>query len=211
VELAVKPRSTLLVHHEILEEAEERILGTLSQLHAQWPLRPSIPRDQIAVNCQSWQDAHVTDALIDRLVESGVLCSDHGRVRLMSFSPKLTAAQEQLREHLLAVWQEAELKPPEPSELCKLLSSDEREFRQIVDLCTEQGELVHLGGDLYLHQKIETTMRCRLQRELANGMGLTVSEIRELLATSRKFAVPICEYLDRIGFTRREGDLRLLR
>ena len=37
-----------------------------------------------------------------------------------------------------------------------------------------------------------------------------VSQIRELLATSRKFAVPICEYLDRSGFTRRQGDLRVL-
>ena len=54
-------------------------------------------------------------------------------------------------------------------------------------------------------------MRRQLQRELANGKRLTVSEIRDLLATSRKFAVPICEYLDRIGFTRRDGDLRSLR
>ena len=40
--------------------------------------------------------------------------------------------------------------------------------------------------------------------------SLTVAEIRDLLGTTRKFAVPICEYLDRVGVTRREGDLRLL-
>ena len=70
---------------------------------------------------------------------------------------------------------------------------------------------MHLGGNMFLHREVETLMRCQLQRELANGKSLTVSEIRELLATSRKFAVPICEYLDRIGFTRRDGDLRSLR
>jgi selenocysteine-specific elongation factor len=41
--------------------------------------------------------------------------------------------------------------------------------------------------------------------------GLTVSQIREILDTSRKFAVPYCEYLDQSGFTRRQGDLRMLR
>ena len=46
--------------------------------------------------------------------------------------------------------------------------------------------------------------------QTAAGSGLTVSEIRELLATSRKYAVPLCEYFDRVGFTRREGDLRRL-
>jgi selenocysteine-specific elongation factor len=45
---------------------------------------------------------------------------------------------------------------------------------------------------------------------LQDGRGLTVSEIRDLLQTTRKYAVPLCEYLDRQGFTRREGDLRFL-
>ena len=112
IEVPVKPHGTFCVHHEVLKEAEERILGILSQLHAQWPLRPSIPRDRVALKCQSWHDAQVTDALLDRLVECGALRSDHGRVALASFSPQLTPAQERLREQLLTAWQEAALKPP---------------------------------------------------------------------------------------------------
>ena len=53
-------------------------------------------------------------------------------------------------------------------------------------------------------------MKRRLTERLAAGPGLTVAEIRDILGTTRKYAVPICEYLDRVGFTRREGDLRLL-
>ena len=37
---------------------------------------------------------------------------------------------------------------------------------------------------------------------------MKVSSIREILGFSRKYAVPFCEYLDRAGWTRREGDLR---
>ena len=44
---------------------------------------------------------------------------------------------------------------------------------------------------------------------VARAGGLTVAEIRDLLGMTRKFAVPLCEYLDRVGVTRREGDLRL--
>jgi selenocysteine-specific elongation factor len=211
VELCVKPRSTLRVHHDILDEADERMLSLVGRLHAQWPLRPSIPHDRVALQCRSWHDAQVTDALLDRLATCGAVRSDHGKVALASFSPQLTPAQERLREHVLIAWREASLKPPEPAELCQALSTAESELRQIVELCTAQGELVHLGGDLFLHKDVEAKMRCQLQHELAGGKGLTVSEIRDLLATSRKFAVPICEYLDRIGFTRREGDLRKLR
>ena len=49
-----------------------------------------------------------------------------------------------------------------------------------------------------------------LQERLGGGAGATVAEIRDLLGTTRKYAVPLCEYLDRAGVTRREGDLRLL-
>ena len=47
------------------------------------------------------------------------------------------------------------------------------------------------------------------ERLTKQGGGLTVAEIRDLLGTTRKYAVPLCEYLDRVGVTRREGDLRL--
>jgi selenocysteine-specific elongation factor len=39
---------------------------------------------------------------------------------------------------------------------------------------------------------------------------MTMADLRDLLGTTRKYAVPIGEYLDRIGLTRREGDLRRL-
>ena len=50
----------------------------------------------------------------------------------------------------------------------------------------------------------------QLANKLGEGAGLTMSQIREILNTTRKYAVPYCEYLDRTGFTQREGDLRVL-
>jgi selenocysteine-specific elongation factor len=70
--------------------------------------------------------------------------------------------------------------------------------------------LVHVVDDLYLHSDAEAEMRRLLADKLAGGSGATVAEIRDLLGTTRKYAVPLCEYLDRVGVTRREGDLRLL-
>ena len=63
---------------------------------------------------------------------------------------------------------------------------------------------------MYLHADVERELRRKLQEALEQGPGMTLSEIRELLQTTRKYAVPICEYLDRIGFTERAGDLRRL-
>ena len=77
-------------------------------------------------------------------------------------------------------------------------------------MCVAEGFLVHVADDMYLHADAEADMRRRVSERLAGGAGMTVAEIRDLLGTTRKYAVPLCEYLDRAGVTRREGDLRLL-
>jgi len=56
---------------------------------------------------------------------------------------------------------------------------------------------------------METEMRRLVKERFAEGKGLTVAENRDILGTTRKYALPLCEYLDRIGVTRREGDLLL--
>ena len=69
---------------------------------------------------------------------------------------------------------------------------------------------MQVSQDYYLHSEVEQQMREKLKAEITKSGGMTLSQIRELLATTRKYAVPICEYLDKIGFTKRDGDLRLL-
>jgi selenocysteine-specific elongation factor len=83
-------------------------------------------------------------------------------------------------------------------------------LKDLFDVCVAEGLLVHVGGDIYLSMEAETDMRKRVAERLVNGVRATVADIRDLLGTTRKYAVPFCEYLDRIGLTRREGDLRVL-
>ena len=80
----------------------------------------------------------------------------------------------------------------------------------LISLAVADGELVEIARDLYLHADVDRQLRETLRQRLANGTGLTISQMREILGTTRKYAVPLAEYLDRIGFTRREGNLRML-
>ena len=80
----------------------------------------------------------------------------------------------------------------------------------MIQLAAADGQLVEVSPELYFHADVEKQFRERLAAELADSKGLTLSEIREMLNTTRKYAVPYCEHLDRIGFTKRQGDLRVL-
>ena len=85
-----------------------------------------------------------------------------------------------------------------------------KDVAHLIELAAANGRLVHIEKDLFLHCESEQRMRKLLSEQLSSGSGMTLSSIRELLGTTRKYAVPYCEYLDRVGFTRRKGDLRVL-
>ena len=67
-----------------------------------------------------------------------------------------------------------------------------------------------INGQIFLDAEVARDLHRRVNERLAGGSAITMSELRDLLGTSRKFAVPIGEYLDRIGLTKREGDVRRL-
>ena len=70
--------------------------------------------------------------------------------------------------------------------------------------------MVKIADDFFLHAETENSVRDTLNKELSGSDGVTLSEIRELLNTTRKYAVPLCEYYDEIGFTVRKGDVRVI-
>ena len=81
---------------------------------------------------------------------------------------------------------------------------------QLIQLAAADGDLVEITTDYFMHVEAEQIAKDKLSGRLAGSDGLTLSEIREVLGTSRKYAVPFCEYLDRVGFTQRKGDKRVL-
>jgi selenocysteine-specific elongation factor len=81
--------------------------------------------------------------------------------------------------------------------------------REALDAAIRAGALVRVAPDLVFTP--DFVARAVEAVEEAGAAGITVSAIRERLGTSRKFAVPLLEHLDRSGLTRRNGDLRFAR
>ncbi|MBN1855190.1 MAG: SelB C-terminal domain-containing protein, partial [Pirellulales bacterium] len=82
---------------------------------------------------------------------------------------------------------------------------------KLLALAETDGLLVQVEKGLYLHAETMELLKNQLLDALLEKGSMTLGEIRELFETSRKYAVPICEYFDRIGLTERRGDDRVLK
>ena len=88
--------------------------------------------------------------------------------------------------------------------------TDAATLRKVINLLVEEGSVVKLDEGLYVHARAIEEARGRITRYLEAHGEATVSELKNVLETTRKYAVPILEHLDRLGVTRRAGDKRML-
>jgi selenocysteine-specific elongation factor len=208
-ELTLPPNRKLLLPSERLTELETRILDTLAALHAENPLLTTHDRQKALARLEYVEDEHLLQAVTDRLIAAKSVVGDARRIARADFKPKLSANQRKLKDKIVEAHTVAGFQPPEPKEFTNQAGGNAAALKDIYEVAVAEGLLVRVAEELYLSAEAEVEMRRRVLERLRMGPGATVAEIRDLLGTTRKFAVPLCEYLDRAGVTKRSGDLRV--
>ncbi len=200
----------VLLHTDRVKELETRILAVLQAMHDENPLVTTHDRQKALGRLEYVGDDALLQAVTDRLIRDKKLVGDARRIARADFKPKLSANQRKLKDKIVEAHAAAGFQPPDPKDFMNQAGGNASSIRDIFEVAVAEGFLVKLTDDLYLHADTDAAMRRKVAERLQSGPGASVAEIRDLLGTTRKYAVPICEYLDRIGLTKREGDLRVL-
>lgn len=208
-EIAVSPTRTRRFHRLVLKQLETRLEAALHRLHEQHPLRSKLERQQLAAGFPYLEEA-VFAAVLDSLRQAGRVQISGDGVTLAGHGPKLSQYERKLLDELIELFRTAGIQSPSVAECQQRAAKSRQSVPQLLALAAANGDLVEIAAGYYLHRDVNQQLQDRLRKQLADGRGATLSEIRETLATTRKYAVPYCEYLDRTGFTRREGDVRYL-
>lgn len=210
VALDISPRRTALVQKDFLAVWHRRIRDTLTKLHADNPMRSAIDTAKLASQFAYVDDPALLGAVIKHMASAGLVRQTARGVAHSDHKLKLSKPQQELLTEIIQRYESAQFRPPTLAEYQAELPQRADDIDKLVQVAVAEEQLVHITKDLYLHTDVEAHLRSAVSDALAGNDGLTMSEIRELLATTRKFAVPLCEYLDRVGLTRRKGDVRVL-
>ncbi len=209
VEVPLGPGRSQRLHADVVADLEQRLLQTIAHRHELQPLVTLHDRRGIESDFEYVGDPVLVHAIVDRLLARGELVGDDRRVALSRFQPKLSANQRRLLERIVAEHQRARFQPPDIASFANLAGGNAAGLKDLVEVAIADGSLVRISPQWCLHSDSEAELRRIISEALAQTpAGLTVADIRDRLGTTRKYAVPICEYLDSVGLTRREGDLR---
>jgi selenocysteine-specific elongation factor len=201
----------VLVAPAIVADLKTRIVAVLAEHHRAQPLAEGVPREELREQLFGRGHAHVFARALDDLVaETKIVVRD--RVALATHRVELSAEEMRARTAIEQAFREAGLKPPDVSGLAAETGVSPAVADRVLKLLQRQKVLVRLDTLLFHEEALK-----RLKAEIAAlkasagaAARIDVGTFKERFGVTRKFAIPLLEYLDRERLTRRAGDSRVI-
>ncbi|HEY1207290.1 MAG: selenocysteine-specific translation elongation factor [Bryobacteraceae bacterium] len=203
--LAFRQPELWLVDREWSRGAAARVTDVLGDFHRQHPLAPGMAREELRSREFPGAPPFLFEALV---APAGGLVAEGEMLRLASHQVVLKQEEELASASMEALFERAGLTVPPVSEVLAKSGVDPARARTLLQILLRQGRLVKIGDELVFHRSALDDLRQRLAPY--KGQRLGVPQFKDLAGVSRKYAIPLLEYLDRERITRRDGDQRLV-
>jgi selenocysteine-specific elongation factor len=193
----------LLLTEEAFAAATEEVLNRLKAGTRSAGLRRSELKDQTGLSKE------IFDFLLEKLVREQRLRLQDTLVYLSGSGSQLPGPDLKSLSAIAATYESAGLTAPSTSEVATKLNLSDDRMRRLMTLLLRDKILIKVGlGGLYIHQEALKALRGQIHR--LRGQTLDVASFKQMTGLSRKYAIPLLEYLDRERVTRKDGDLRLV-
>ena len=164
---------------------------------------------QSELRSQTGLNAAIFDFLIETLAREQKIRLKDERIYLAGSQSKSADADYKQQAAIAAIYEAAGLAAPSSSEVAVKLGLKESEMRRLMTLLLRDRILVKMGTDaLYIHNGALESLRGQMRQ--LRGQTFDVADFKQLTGLSRKYAIPLLEYLDRERLTRKNGDKRLV-
>jgi len=190
--------------------AQERLVGTVSTFHERDPLRPGMAKGELQdeITRAFSMAGDLFESALAALVQQKKLEVARDVVRLPGRGVVMKDEESESKDKIKEVFAAAGLKVPALHEVIAGLKVDKTRAQKIVTLLLRERVLVKISDELVFHGGALDELRQKLKAYKANAPKIDVARFKELTGVSRKYAIPLLEYLDRERVTRRVGDIR---
>ena len=184
--------------------------------HQRQPLSRGLPRETVRERHFAHAAAEVFRAVLTQCEKDGTLVTEKDLVRAREHSLELSDADAQLREKISGIYRQAGLAAPSLDQALQdagVSAAQRTHARKILQLLIDNGNLVRVQGDMFFDRGALDQLQVLLRGYAAAHEPerlIDVTAFKDLAGVSRKYAIPLLEYLDRERITRRAGDKRIV-
>lgn len=198
-----------LVRSDMLDAAFDKVLSAVKKYHESSPLLSGMPKEELRSRLSSAMDPRLFAFIIGKLVEARKIVAEKELIRLAGHKVALKVDDQELRNKIEKLYIQAGFEPPSKRSVLESLGVSQAE--KLFDLLVREGTLVKIKDDLFYYKDHIAGLKERVIAFLEKNKELSPAQFKELTGLSRKYAIPLLEYLDNLKITIRVGDKRLLR
>lgn len=195
---------------DAVAEAMEAVEESVARLHAADRRAPGVSKEAVRSAMAAVCDLELAETAVRRLLADRRLVESGPRLALPGHAPRLTEREEEGRAQLARTIEAAGLQPPLVTELGRSLRLDRAVLDDLLRLLQESGVTKAVTPELHVAASALETMEARVRDLLADGAPAPPARFKETFGLSRKYLIPLLEYLDREGVTRRTTEGRTL-
>ncbi|MEI7813606.1 MAG: selenocysteine-specific translation elongation factor [Coriobacteriia bacterium] len=203
---------TAFVTPEALDVLCSAIERELLAFHADNPKATGIATLALRDSVDRRLTPRAFDAILEVAAARGLVAVEAGQARHPKAAVSALAAEQTAAAALLPSLERQGLAPETVSQLAAETGTDVGIARKVLGRLATEGSIVRISSELHFSVGAMAQARESLTTCLeAHPAGATAGELREALGVSRKYTIPLLEYFDAQGLTKREGDVRVLR
>ena len=204
VKIGAKPS---YLHRQIYERHEGDLLDLVQTFHQKNPLKAGISRANLKVQ-SGIKAPQMFDYILDNLKNQNKLVESNTIIKNPSHEIKLNPDDEKAAQRVLKLLEDSMFATPPAKIIAEQIGLNEENVNKILGALLGLGRIIRFEGEIYFSSNSLEKAKNMLIDFGRNKKEITVGEFREMLNTSRKFAMPLLGYFDDVGITIRVEDIR---
>ena len=197
-----------LLSSDAAQKTREKLIAALESFHKANPLVGGISKEELREKLGLHQT--VMENLLAQLAKEKKAETAGEQIRLAGRGVELKDDEAKAKSQIEKAFADAGLKVPLMKEVLDKLPVDKARAQKLVTLLLRDRVLIKLADDLVFHHAALEGLRQLMAAQKAKTSKIDVATFKDLLGVTRKYAIPLLEYLDQQRITRRVGDERLI-
>lgn len=200
----------IYIHAAHLNKLKGLLLEKVRKYHQESPLSPGISKEHLRTSLQAGIQVKLFSKILVDLIKKGDLLESGPNIALPGFSAELDSGNVDLGEKIEQELNASGFEPPRVAEMTEKFRISQKDLLKVLGFLVREGRVFKIKDDIYLAKQYENMLRERVRSFIMEHQSMAPSDMKTIVGASRKFAIPYMEYLDRVHFTMRVGDVRKL-
>lgn len=198
------------IHRDELKLYEKRVVHFLDEFHKAYPLKAGMGIEEARNKLMIGQNQKLSDAILNILKQDKIIKEEQGFISKYRFKVVIKEDEDAIMQEIIQHYLDAEFAPL-ATELYLKEHRKQKKFQAVFTSLLNKKILIRLDEQYCLHQNFYEKAKAAFREIAKEKIVVDLGEFRNSIGCSRRVAVPILEYFDKSGFTRKTEEGRVLR